>query len=156
MAARSLEPLLDGGAFFETPRWHDGRWWVSDFYREAVYAVTVDGAEEQILQVAHQPSGLGWLPDGAMLVVSMKDQRVLRRDPDGTVSVHADLSAYTDSSLNDMVVDEHGRAWIGCFGSDRRRDRGLPIHGIHDRRGWISDRPARLGPTRANAPAGTV
>jgi sugar lactone lactonase YvrE len=53
-----------------------------------------------------------------MLVVSMKDQRVLRRDPDGTVSVHADLSAYTDSSLNDIVVDEHGRAWVGCFGFD--------------------------------------
>jgi sugar lactone lactonase YvrE len=118
MAARSLTPLLDGGAFFETPRWHDGRWWVSDFYREAVYAVTAEGAEEQILEVAHQPAGLGWLPDGAMLVVSMKDQRVLRRDPDGTVSVHADLSAYTDSSLNDIVVDEHGRAWVGCFGFD--------------------------------------
>jgi sugar lactone lactonase YvrE len=118
MTDRSLTPLLDGGAFFETPRWHDGRWWVSDFYREAVYAVSADGAEQLILEVAHQPAGLGWLPDGALLVVSMKDQRVLRRDPDGTVSVHADLSAYTDSSLNDMVVDEHGRAWVGCFGFD--------------------------------------
>jgi sugar lactone lactonase YvrE len=51
-------------------------------------------------------------------VVSMKDQRVLRRDLDGTVTVHADLSAFTHSSLNDMVVDEQGRAWIGCFGFD--------------------------------------
>jgi sugar lactone lactonase YvrE len=118
MTAQALIQLLEGGAFFEAPRWHEGRWWVSDFYREAVYTVSVDGVEERVLEVEHQPSGLGWLPDGAMLVASMKDQRVLRRDPDGNVSVHADLSAFTDSSLNDMVVDGQGRAWVGCFGFD--------------------------------------
>jgi sugar lactone lactonase YvrE len=110
--------LLEGGAFFESPRWHEAQWWVSDFYREAVYTVSVDGVEELVLEVEHQPSGLGWLPDGSLLVVSMKDQRLLRRDADGKVSVHADLSAFTDSSLNDLVVDEQGRAWIGCFGFD--------------------------------------
>jgi sugar lactone lactonase YvrE len=118
MADPALMPLLEGGAFFESPRWRDGRWWVSDFYREAVYTVSVDGVEELVLEVEHQPSGLGWLPDGSLLVVSMKDQRLLRRDPDGKVSVHADLSAFTVSSLNDLVVDERGRAWIGCFGFD--------------------------------------
>ena len=118
MTDRGLVALLDGGSFFESPRWHDGRWWVSDFYRHAVYAVGVDGAAEQILEVEHQPSGLGWLPDGSLLIVSMKDQRVLRRDPDGTVHEHADLGAFTDSSLNDMVVDDHGHAWVGCFGFD--------------------------------------
>ena len=118
MSARTLVPLLEGGAFFEGPRWHDGRWWVSDFYREAVYTVTTDGQEEPVLSVEHQPSGLGWLPDGSLLVTSMKDQKVLRRDPSGEVNVHADLSAFTDSSINDMVVDEQGRAWIGCFGFD--------------------------------------
>jgi sugar lactone lactonase YvrE len=118
MAARALTQLLTGGAFFESPRWHDGRWWVSDFYREAVYSVSVGGLEECVFEVENQPSGLGWLPDGSLLVVSMKDQRVLRRDPSGEVTVHADLSGFTDSSLNDMVVDEHGRAWVGCFGFD--------------------------------------
>jgi sugar lactone lactonase YvrE len=118
MGDRALTPLLDGGSFFESPRWHDGRWWVSDFYREAVYTVSVDGTEEQMLEVEHQPSGLGWLPDGSLLIVSMKDQRVLRLDLDGQLSVHADVSAFTDSSLNDMVVDDHGRAWVGCFGFD--------------------------------------
>jgi sugar lactone lactonase YvrE len=118
MAARTLSRLLEGGAFFEGPRWHDGRWWVSDMYREAVYAVTPDGIEELVLEVEAQPSGLGWLPDGSLLVVSMKDQRVLRRDAAGEVAVHADLSAFTDTSLNDMVVDERGRAWVGCFGFD--------------------------------------
>jgi sugar lactone lactonase YvrE len=111
-------PLLEGGAFFESPRWHDGRWWVSDFYREAVYTVSADGTEQPVLEVEHQPSGLGWLPDGSLLVVSMKNQRLLRRDADGNVTVYADLSAYTDSSLNDMVVDAGGRAWVGCFGFD--------------------------------------
>jgi sugar lactone lactonase YvrE len=118
MSPREPVQLLEGGAFFETPRWRDGRWWVSDFYREAVYTVTTDGTERRELEVEHQPAGLGWLPDGALLVVSMKNQRLLRRDVDGSVSEHADLSMYTDSSLNDLVVDADGRAWVGCFGFD--------------------------------------
>jgi sugar lactone lactonase YvrE len=118
MNGPTLVPLLDGGGFFECPRWREGRWWVSDFYREAVYTVTTDGTEELIVEVEHQPAGLGWLPDGSLLIASMKDQRVLRRDSAGAISVHADLSRFTDSSLNDMVVDVHGRAWIGCFGFD--------------------------------------
>lgn len=118
MSERTLTPLLEGGAFFECPRWRDGRWWVSDFYRQAVYTVTTDGSEEVVLEVEQQPSGLGWLPDGSLLVVSMKDQLVLRRDLGGNVTVHADLGAFTDSSLNDMVVDGQGRAWVGCFGFD--------------------------------------
>ena len=117
-ATRDLTPLLEGGSFFECPRWHDGRWWVSDFYREAVFTVDTDGVEAQVLEVVQEPSGLGWLPDGSLLVVSKQDRRLLRRRPDGTVSVHADLSSFTDSSLNDMVVDEVGRAWVGCFGFD--------------------------------------
>ncbi len=118
MQERVLEPLIEGGAFFESPRWHEGRWWVSDFYRHGVYTVSTDGAEELVLEVEHQPSGLGWMPDGSLLIVSMKDQRVLRRDREGSVGVHAELGAFTDSSLNDMVVDGHGRAWVGCFGFD--------------------------------------
>ena len=116
--SRSLIPLLGGGSFFECPRWRDGRWWVSDFYREAVFTVSTDGVEEQVLEVQQEPSGLGWLPDGSLLVVSRKDRRVLRRDPGGTITVHADLSGFTESALNDMVVDEVGRAWVGCFGFD--------------------------------------
>jgi sugar lactone lactonase YvrE len=91
---------------------------VSDFYRQAVYTVGADGSEELVLEVQHQPSGLGWLPDGSLLVVSMKDQRVLKRDSDGNVRTHADLGSFTDSSLNDMVVNADGRAWVGCFGFD--------------------------------------
>jgi sugar lactone lactonase YvrE len=117
-SARTLTPLFEGGTYFECPRWHDGRWWVSDFYRHAVFTYDPEGREQPVVEVEHQPSGLGWLPDGDLLVVSMKDRRVLRRSPDGTVAVHADVSALTSEHLNDMIVDRHGRAYAGNFGFD--------------------------------------
>jgi sugar lactone lactonase YvrE len=109
--------LLDGGAFFEGPRWHEGRWWVSDFYRRAVFTVDTDGREQEELPVEGQPSGLGWLPDGSLLVVSMKDRRLLRRSPSGGVSVHAEVGL-CGGPLNDLVVDAKGRAFVGSFGFD--------------------------------------
>jgi sugar lactone lactonase YvrE len=115
---RRLDVLLEGGAFFEGPRWRDGRWWVSDFYRHRVLTVDPDGHEEELLSVEAQPSGLGWMPDGSMLVVSMRDHRVLRRGADGAVSVHADVSEHCGGHLNDMVVDPRGRAYVGNFGFD--------------------------------------
>lgn len=118
MGERELQTLVDGGSFFEGPRWHDGRWWVSDFYRHEVRTVTADGAEEVVSEVPGQPSGLGWLPDGSLLVVSMTDHLVLRRSPDGAVSIHADLGDRIAGNLNDMVVDATGRAWVGGFGFD--------------------------------------
>ena len=116
--ARELTPLADGGSFFECPRWHEGRWWASDFYRHGVFTYDRDGREEQVLEVPGQPSGIGWLPDGDLLVVSMKDRRVLRRSADGNVSVHAEVFDLTDGHLNDMVVDRNGRGYAGNFGFD--------------------------------------
>jgi sugar lactone lactonase YvrE len=116
--ARTLTPLAEGGTYFECPRWHDGRWWASDFYRHTVFAYDGDGREEPVLEVDGQPSGLGWLPDGDLLVVSMKDRRVLRRAADGAVTEHADVSALTTGHLNDMIVDRRGRAYAGNFGFD--------------------------------------
>jgi len=118
MGARELRTLVEGGAYFEAPRWHEGRWWVSDFYRHGVFAITPDGAEEQVLEVAGQPSGLGWLPDGSLLVVSMREHALLRRAPDGSVTVHADLTEHCGGHLNDLAVDELGRAYVGNFGFD--------------------------------------
>ena len=114
----TLQTLLDNGSFFEGPRWHEGRWWVSDFYRHRVITVDPDGREEEVMHVEGQPSGLGWMPDGSLLVVSMHDQRILRRAADGTVSEHADVSAFCTGHLNDMVVDANGRAYAGNFGFD--------------------------------------
>jgi sugar lactone lactonase YvrE len=118
VADRRLETLLEGGAFFEGPRWRDGRWWVSDFYRHLVLTVDPGGSTEEVMTVDQQPSGLGWMPDGSLLVVSMRDHRVLRRAPDGEVTEHADVSEHCGGHLNDMVVDSEGRAYIGNFGFD--------------------------------------
>jgi sugar lactone lactonase YvrE len=118
MADRPLETLLDGGSFFESPRWHDGRWYVSDFYRHVVLAVSTDGRAEEVMTVEGQPSGIGWMADGSMLVVSMRDHRILRRAPDGTVTEHADVSEHCGGHLNDMVVAADGTAYVGNFGFD--------------------------------------
>src|SRR5919108_139168 len=115
---RAERVVLEGGAFFEGPRWHEGRWWVSDFYRHVVLTVGEDGRTEEILEVEGQPSGLGWMPDGSLLVVSMRDQRFLRRALDGAVTVHADVAEHCGGLLNDMVVDRRGRAYAGEFGFD--------------------------------------
>jgi sugar lactone lactonase YvrE len=118
MGERALATLVRGGNFFEGPRWHDGRWYVSDFYRHAVLAVTPQGAEDRVMEVPGQPSGLGWMPDGSMLVVSMLDHRLLRRSPSGEVTEHADLGETCGGHANDMVVDADGRAYVGNFGFD--------------------------------------
>jgi sugar lactone lactonase YvrE len=118
MPRATPSPLLRGGSFFEGPRWRDGRWWVSDFYRHLVLAVGPDGACEEVMEVPGQPSGLGWLADGSLLVVSMNDQRVLRCARSGKVTLHADLRGRAVGRLNDMVVDAAGRAFVGSFGFD--------------------------------------
>ena len=109
--------LLDGLAFPESPRWHDERLWFSDMVACQVMSVGNDGIARTECRVEHQPSGLGWLPDGRMLVVSMHDRRLLRHDPHG-LSVVAELADMADYHCNDMVVDRHGRAYIGNFGFD--------------------------------------
>jgi sugar lactone lactonase YvrE len=115
---RTLAPLVEGGHYFECPRWHEDRWWISDFYRHAVLSYDSEGRERVELEVEAQPSGIGWLPDGDLLAVSMKDRRVLRRSADGSVSTHADLSELTTGHINDMIVDGEGRAFVGNFGFD--------------------------------------
>ncbi len=107
--------LLEDLTFPEGPRWHEGRLWFSDFYALEVIAVDMAGQRETIVKVPGQPSGLGWTPDGRLLVVSMTDRRLLRLDPDGLVEV-ANLSALANYHCNDMVVDGDGGAYVGNFG----------------------------------------
>jgi sugar lactone lactonase YvrE len=115
-----LEPFLGGLAFPESPRWHDGALWFSDFYDHRVCRVTADGRAETVAEVPGQPSGLGWLPDGRLLVVSMNDRRLLRLDGESLVEAAA-LSALAPAPCNDMLVDARGRAYIGNFGFDLQR-----------------------------------
>jgi sugar lactone lactonase YvrE len=109
--------VFEGGSYFEGPRWHDGAWWVSDFYTHRVTRVSPDGGATVVTEVDQQPSGLGWLPDGSLVIVSMKDQRLLCL-ADGSLSVLADLSPYCGGHLNDCVVDAAGRVYVGDFGFD--------------------------------------
>jgi sugar lactone lactonase YvrE len=111
---RTLETLVGSGAFFESPRWHQGRLWVSDYWRQQVLAVSLDGTSEAVAEVRGAPSGLGWLPDGTLLVVSMLDRKLVRVH-DGTVEQHADLAGHSGPQSNDMVVDAAGRAYIGTI-----------------------------------------
>ncbi|UCE55080.1 MAG: SMP-30/gluconolactonase/LRE family protein [Desulfobacterales bacterium] len=115
--AQKTEILLDGLMFPEGPRWHEEKLWFSDMIGGQVMAVDMNGKAEVIVEVPQQPSGLGWLPDGKMLIVSMLDRRLLRLDAEGLVEV-ADLSGLASFHCNDMVVDHYGRAYIGNFGFD--------------------------------------
>jgi sugar lactone lactonase YvrE len=109
--------LLDGLIFPEGPRWHEGKLWFSDMQGLHVMTVDLNGNAEKIVEVKASPSGLGWLPDGRLLVVSMVDRRLLRLDPIGLVEI-ADLRDLASFHCNDMVVDKQGRAYIGNFGFD--------------------------------------
>ncbi|HKI14652.1 MAG TPA: SMP-30/gluconolactonase/LRE family protein [Roseiarcus sp.] len=114
---RKLTTLIDGLSFPEGPRWHDGKLFFSDMHAHKVIAADMTGRTETICEVPAWPSGLGWLPDGRMLVVSMTDRRLLRLDRDG-LKVAADLSKLASFHCNDMVVDAKGRAYVGNFGFD--------------------------------------
>ncbi|MBP2371002.1 sugar lactone lactonase YvrE [Pseudonocardia parietis] len=114
--SRAFQTVVDGGDYFEGVRWHEGRWYASDAFRGIVCAFDPAGVREDLMQVDALCSGLGWLPDGSLLVVSMKDRTLLRRSPDGTVSTHADLAPVSEHWINDMVVDRQGRAWVGTIG----------------------------------------
>lgn len=109
--------LLDGGAFLEGPRWRDDRLWFSDMHGGQIMTMDMDGNAKGFASVPQRPSGLGWLPDGRMLAVSMSDRKVLRMEPSGFVE-HADLSGLAPFECNDMVVDRQGRAYVGHFGFD--------------------------------------
>ena len=110
--------VLAGGLHFgEAPRWHDGVLWFSDFFDYAVKTVDLDGHIAVKLSIADRPSGLGWMPDGSMLIVSMTARALLRLDQ-GRLALHADLSGIATFHCNDMVVDAEGRAYVGNFGFD--------------------------------------
>ena len=119
--------LVDGCAFTEDPRWRGDRLWFSDFYAHEVHSVGMAGDDRVEVTLDDQPSGLGWLPDGRLLIVSMTERKVVRREPDGTLVDHADLSDIATWWCNDMFVDGKGRAYVGHFGFDL--DAFLDEHG---------------------------
>lgn len=126
--SRQVKTLAEGIHFGEGPRWRDGRLWFSDFNAHAVKSVSLAGDLRTEFEIDDQPSGLGWLPDGSLLVVSMIKRQVLRRGANGKFSVHADLNGIATFHCNDMVVASDGRAFVGNFGFDlgAAMAKGLP------------------------------
>jgi sugar lactone lactonase YvrE len=113
------ELLVDGIDFAEGPRWHDGRLWYSDFHQRAISSVGTGGDRHvEYGDLPDRPSGLGWMPDGSLLVVFMTERTLMRSADDGTLVEHADLSGLAAWHCNDMVVDAHGNAYVGNFGFD--------------------------------------
>ena len=119
------EIFLEGLKFPEGPRWHDNKLWFSDMNARKVMTVDLKGNTETIIEMEDSPSGLGWLPDGTLLIVSMEDQRLLRLTTDGIKEV-ADLSSLATDRCNDMVVDKKGRAYVGNFGFNYQNERFKP------------------------------
>lgn len=116
MPHQDVKELASGFSFLEAPRWRDGRLYASDFYTQRVLAFDEQGGVETVCETSgRQPSGLGFLPDGSMLIVSMIDRKVMRL-VDGRLEDYADLSGLASSNCNDMLVDERGLAYVGNFG----------------------------------------
>jgi len=114
----NTETLVDGLCFGEGPRWHLGRLYFSDMHGNTVYAVDTSGNLEAIVKLDDdEPSGLGWLPDGRMLIVSMRNRKLLVLDS-GVLAEFADLSGIATYHCNDMVTDLKGRSYVGNFGYD--------------------------------------
>ena len=111
------EVLIEGLKFPESPRWHDDKLWFVDMEGHKVMTVDLDGNTETIVELPNSVSGLGWLPDNRLLIVSVEDCRLLRLDPEGVTEV-IDLNRFGTVFLNDMVIDKKGRAYVGNFGFD--------------------------------------
>jgi sugar lactone lactonase YvrE len=108
--------LITGIAFGESPRWHDGRLWFADWGAQELIAVDLEGRSEVVVRVPSFPFCVDWLPDGRLLIVSARDRLLLRREPDGSLATHADLSGLSDYPWNEIVVDGRGTAYVNNIG----------------------------------------
>ena len=148
---KELKKLTGGLYFGEGPRWHENKLWFSDFYSHKVMTLDENNSLETVCEVPSQPSGLGWLPNGDLLIVSMLDRKILKFS-EGSISVHADLSEYVAHKCNDMVVGRDGTAYVGNFGMG---DAGESLNSTHL---MIvkSDGTVLKGPDNLLFPNGTV
>jgi sugar lactone lactonase YvrE len=131
----TAEPLLSGLYFGECPRWHDGRLWYSDFFDHAVFSISPEGERRTEVDFDGEPAGLGWLPDGRLLINSRLDRAIMRREDDGSLVRHGDLAPWATWHANDLVVASNGQAYAGNFGFD--------LDGLYD--GTVQ--PSAIAPT---------
>jgi sugar lactone lactonase YvrE len=113
-----LHALVTGLALGESPRWHEDRLWLSDWGAQEVIAVDLDGNSEVVLSMSSMPFCIDFLPDGRLLVVSGREGRLLRREPDSSLVTHADLTGLSEHPWNDIVVDGLGNAYVNNIGFD--------------------------------------
>ncbi len=109
--------LLDGLKFPEDPRWHEDKLWFSDMEAHKVMTIDMNGKTETLFERPNRVSGLGWLPDGSLIIVSMEDSRLLKFQS-GKITEHVNLSKFATFFLNDMLIDKKGRIYVGNFGFD--------------------------------------
>ena len=164
---QSPVPILEGLYFGEGPRWHDGHLWFSDMHGHRVVRMSVGdlldetaisemrASAETVLEMDFdEPSGLGWLPDGRLLVVAMTTQKLYRQETDGSLTQHADISPLVHGDINDMIVATDGTAYVGHM--------GYRIHGgIGERKSAETirvtpDGQASIGADQLEAPNGHV
>jgi sugar lactone lactonase YvrE len=100
----------------ESPRWHDDKLWCIDMGAHEILAVDLEGKREVVLRVPTGLSAIDFLPDGRLLITPQNGRQLLRRELDGSLVAHADLSTLSDAPWNDMVVDGRGNAYIGNLG----------------------------------------
>ena len=110
--------LMTGISFGESPRWHDGRLWFSDWAGQTLYALDPDGTSEAVATIESFPFCIDFLPDGRLLVLHSADQKLLRREPDGTFVTHADLHGISEHPWNEVVTDSRGNAFLNNIGFD--------------------------------------
>ena len=114
----SMRTIKTGLVLGESPRWHGGRLWVADWGAGEIVAIDLDGRSEVVARVPGLPVCFDWLPDGTLLIVAGREGRLLRREPDGTLVTHADLTELAPPPWNDIVVDGRGNAYVGNTGFD--------------------------------------
>lgn len=113
-----MEKLMTGIAFGESPRWHDGRLWFSDWGAGELIAVDLSGRSEVIARVQSFPFSIDWLPAGPLLIVHSQDKLLLRREPNGSLVAHAELGSLARGAWNEIVVDGRGNAYLNGIGFD--------------------------------------
>src|SRR5260370_36911048 len=114
----AAEVLMEGVVFGQSPRWRDGRLWFSDWGANQGIALGADGSHQVIATVPSFPMCIDFLPEGRLLVVDSAQRRLLRREPDGSLVTHADLSEVSAKPWNDIVVDGRGNAYVNTIGFD--------------------------------------
>ena len=129
--------LAEGLYFGEGPRWHDGVLWFSDFFDHAVKTCTMDGTVTTEFTTEQHPSGLGWLPDGRMLIVSMQDRRLLRREPDGTLVTHEIPTPIPNFAGATLASGGTG----ACQTCAVRGDGSVDCWGLHEESGRATFKP---------------